>query len=182
LYRKIFEKAAAIASLCRILHIRFKYPGAKINFRCHIAKGCTISCTEGAEMILTDVYISRNVVLIADNCGKMHITRSFIGFDSILVAGEHIEINEHCAIAEMVVIRDQDHVFGDGGLLKESGMNHSPIRLGRNVWVGSKATILRGVSVGDNGVIGASSVVTKNIDQNVLVAGIPAKVLKQIVK
>jgi acetyltransferase-like isoleucine patch superfamily enzyme len=73
----------------------------------------------------------------------------------------------------------------DGGVgvlrLKYPGLDViKPIKIGNNVFIGSNTTIMPGVEVGNNVVIGASSVVTKNVPDNVVVAGIPAKVIKTI--
>ena len=54
------------------------------------------------------------------------------------------------------------------------------ISIGRNVWIGDRVSILSGVSIGDNAIIGAGSIVTHNIPSNSLVAGAPAKVIKQL--
>ena len=56
----------------------------------------------------------------------------------------------------------------------------APIIIGRNVWIGSNATILQGVSIGDNSVVGAGAVVTKDVPANTVVGGIPAKIIKKI--
>jgi acetyltransferase-like isoleucine patch superfamily enzyme len=52
------------------------------------------------------------------------------------------------------------------------------VRVGNNVWIGYGACILRGVSVGDNAIIGTSAVVTRDVPANAVVAGIPAKVIR----
>lgn len=56
----------------------------------------------------------------------------------------------------------------------------APIVLGKNVWVGSNSTILQGVTVGDNAVVAAGAVVNKNVPDNVVVGGVPAKIIKKI--
>ena len=66
---------------------------------------------------------------------------------------------------------------------RNKGLEYAkPIKIGNNVWIGGSVTILSGVTVGNNAVIGAGSVVTKNIDDNCIAAGIPAKVIKRIKK
>lgn len=56
----------------------------------------------------------------------------------------------------------------------------APIVLGRNVWVGSNATILQGVTIGDNAVVAAGAVVTKDVAANTVVGGVPARFIKNI--
>ena len=56
----------------------------------------------------------------------------------------------------------------------------APIVLGRNVWIGSNATILQGVTIGDNAVVAAGAVVTKDVAANTVVGGVPAKFIKSI--
>jgi len=58
--------------------------------------------------------------------------------------------------------------------------NHSAIVLGNNVWVGDSALICKGVTIGDNSIVGAWSVVTKDVPANVVVAGNPAKVIREL--
>ncbi|MBP5394440.1 MAG: hypothetical protein J6Y18_00820 [Candidatus Methanomethylophilaceae archaeon] len=88
-----------------------------------------------------------------------------------------ITIGDGCFIGHQVVFATIDH-----GL--DPAHRHdnfvAPIRLGKNVWVGAHATILRGVTIGDNSVIAAGAVVTKDVPENVVVGGVPAKVIKNI--
>ena len=59
-------------------------------------------------------------------------------------------------------------------------MHPSPVKIGKKVWIGSDCTILPGVKIGDGAVIGAGSVVTKNVHANSIAVGSPARVIKQI--
>ena len=58
--------------------------------------------------------------------------------------------------------------------------HYAPIRIGNRVWIGSGAIITKGVSIGDGAVIAAGAVVTKNVEKNTVVGGVPARVIKTI--
>ena len=55
-----------------------------------------------------------------------------------------------------------------------------PVRLGDNVWLGDRSTVLKGVTIGDNSIVAASSVVTKDVPANVIVAGNPAVIVREL--
>ena len=59
-------------------------------------------------------------------------------------------------------------------------MTPKPVKIGNKVWIGAHATILPGVTIGDGAVVAAGAVVTKDVPSNVVVAGVPAKVIKEI--
>ena len=105
--------------------------------------------------------------------------------------GKDVFINEGCCF--------QDHGgiwIGDGSLIGQqvvmATLDHDldpehrqdmfpgPIRIGRNVWVGAHATILRNVTIGDGAVVAAGAVVTRDVPPNTVVAGVPAKVVKSL--
>ena len=88
-----------------------------------------------------------------------------------------IEIGDDCLIGHNVVLATLNH-----GLQPEDRGNlyPKPIKLERNVWVGSNATITAGVTIGESAVIAAGAVVTKDVPANTVVGGIPAKEIKQI--
>lgn len=83
-----------------------------------------------------------------------------------------VTIGDEVAIAEDVMIRDSDNHQVGGGSRRSS----APVRIGDHVWVGSRATILKGVTVGDGAIIGAGAVVTRDVPARSLVAGVPATV------
>ena len=114
-----------------------------------------------------------------------------IGRGSSIRCLENIVIGSYTAIADKVVISDngnhpidpvfrrkmkEDALDGDMRLWKHS--DHLPIVIGENVWVCEGARINRGVTIGDNAIIAAGAIVTKDVPANSIVAGIPAKVIK----
>ena len=75
-----------------------------------------------------------------------------------------------------IVDSDFHSFFPPEERLKSPGFeNDEPVVIGENVWVGMNVTILKGVSIGKNSVIGASSLVTRNVGENVLFVGVPAR-------
>ena len=93
-----------------------------------------------------------------------------------------INIKKGCLVAEMVVIRDQDHDFNRvNENRKKDKFRTSPICIEENVWLASKATILKGVTIGAGAVIAASAVVKTNVPAMELWGGLPAKFIKKII-
>ena len=111
--------------------------------------------------------------------------------------GQNIHIEGHVTFNAGVCIQDQGGVWiGDGSLIGHNvvlaTLNHdldptkrgnlipAPIVIGKNVWVGSNATILQGVKIGDGAVVAAGAVVTKDVPPDTVVGGVPARVIKNI--
>lgn len=88
-----------------------------------------------------------------------------------------VTLGEGCQIGHNVVFATLDH-----GLLPEDRKTTypAPIVLGRNVWVGSNVTILRGVTIGDNAVVAAGAVVVRDVEADTVVGGVPARTIRKI--
>lgn len=104
---------------------------------------------------------------------------TFINHNAYLMDCAPIKIGSHCFIGPNCGMYTAIHPF----LAKErnKGLEKArPITIGDNVWIGADVTILPGVSIGANSVIGAKSVVTKDIPDNVIALGNPCRVLREI--
>lgn len=88
-----------------------------------------------------------------------------------------IEIGDNVLIGQQVVIATLNH---DLTPEKRGSMLPAPVKIGNNVWVGAHATLLAGVTVGDNAVIAAGAVVNRDVPPNTVVGGVPAKIIKYI--
>ena len=113
------------------------------------------------------VAICKNAILELESC--------FINVNVHLVCRVKIKIGDGTTIAPNVVIRDNEpHKILDG-----RHVPIKPIEIGKHVWIGTGVTILKGVKIGDGAVIGAKSLVNKDIPAKCLAVGVPAKVIKE---
>ncbi|MBQ9708426.1 MAG: sugar O-acetyltransferase [Firmicutes bacterium] len=111
--------------------------------------------------------------------------------------GKNIHIGNNVFINAGCKFQDQGGIYiGDGALIghgvvlatldhdldpaKRQQLHPAPIRIGKGVWIGANATVCKGVTIGDNAVVAAGAVVTGDVPDNVIVGGVPAKVIKQI--
>lgn len=91
-----------------------------------------------------------------------------------------IEIGDDVSIAHAVSILSSSHNYESHDMpIKDQGCEYKKTVIGNNVWLGAKATIMYGKRIGDGAIVGANSVVTRDIDGNSIVAGSPAKVIKE---
>lgn len=118
------------------------------------------------------VYYGADIILFKD--AKLRLGSGFFNSNIKIRCHEKIEIGENVAISHDVTIMDSDAHKG----LWEGYEKTKPIKIGNHVWIGTRVTILKGVTIGDNAIIAAGSVVTKDVPNNTIVAGVPAKVIK----
>jgi acetyltransferase-like isoleucine patch superfamily enzyme len=103
---------------------------------------------------------------------------SFVGCNAVMGAGGGIRIGNYVLIGQGVNIHAESHRFADPArLIREQGVRYRGIVLGDDVWIGSKATILDGVTIGRGAVIGAGAVVTGSVPPYAVVTGVPARVM-----
>lgn len=88
-----------------------------------------------------------------------------------------IEIGDGTLIGHQVVIATLNHAQDP---LSRADMFPKPVKIGKNVWIGAHATILPGVTIGDNAIIAAGAVVNKDVEKNAVAGGVPAKKIKDI--
>lgn len=110
--------------------------------------------------------------------GKLILHGGFINENVQITAGNIVEIGKDATIGRDVVIRSYDgHTICEPRYRKSE-----PITIGEHVWIGQGATILKGVTIGDGAIVASGAIVTKDVPAHAVVAGIPAKVVKENVK
>jgi acetyltransferase-like isoleucine patch superfamily enzyme len=105
--------------------------------------------------------------------------KSVLGQECTISSFQHISIGRECIVADRVMLIDFDHgVVEEDRPIRVQGIYKRDVHIGHNCWIGYGACILRGVTVGDNAIIGTSTVVTKDLPANSVAAGTPARILR----
>lgn len=122
---------------------------------CAFFSGVRLECWPGARISIGNgTYLNRNTEV---------------------VAARSVTIGRDCKIARDVIIMDTDQHELPGTVIVAR-----PVHIGDHAWIGSRAIILKGVTIGAGAVIAAGSVVTKDVPARVVVAGVPARVVRQL--
>ena len=118
----------------------------------------------------------------AIRCHEGHLgigDKTVFGSNNVVNCYLDVEIGAECIFADWIYLTDFDHRFEEPDVpIRSQGIDTSPVRIGDGVWIGEKATILRGVTVGEGAVIGSHALVTADVPPGAIVGGVPARVLK----
>jgi acetyltransferase-like isoleucine patch superfamily enzyme len=120
-----------------------------------------------------DVFLETQLEGCLDIGHRVRINRG-----CVLVSYSSIQIGDDCLIGEYVSIRDADHGIQPGGPMRTQPHEHAPIVIGDDVWLARSAVILKGVTIGSGAVVGANSVVTRDVPPMAIVAGCPARFVR----
>ncbi|WP_194191048.1 DapH/DapD/GlmU-related protein [Clostridium chrysemydis] len=141
-------------------------------------KGFTTGYNCRIEIFDTGLGNSKKLI-IGENCK--------IGDYVHIAAGENVIIGDNCLMASKIYISDINHGDYSGEFEYSSptippdsrSLYTKPVKIGNNVWIGENACVLPGVMIGDGCIVGANSIVNKNIPNNSIVAGSPAEIIKK---
>jgi acetyltransferase-like isoleucine patch superfamily enzyme len=175
-----FSYARLIARLLRKRFFTSYGRRLKLDGLCFIGPGVTLQIGKEARIELgrwswlghgTKVRCHEGVVSIG--------AKTVMGQECTISAFQHVSIGRECVIADRVMLIDFDHgVVEVERPIRLQGIYKRDTRVGNNVWIGYGACILRGVTVGDNAIIGANAVVTTDVPANAVVGGVPARLIR----
>lgn len=138
-----------------------------------------VTLADNAQLTLHgDVILYEGVGVRITESAKLSIgDHTYINRSASIDCTQEITIGDYCAISDNVQILDSDfHPITYNG--KTSTIS-KPVHIGSHVWIGRSAIILKGVTIGDGAIVGAGSVVTRDVPPSCLVAGNPARVIKE---
>jgi acetyltransferase-like isoleucine patch superfamily enzyme len=166
---EIFEILSSLLTTFKYRYIkRCIGKGTIVRSKTRIINSGNVRIADGC-ILQSDVYIragAQGSVVFRRGCMINSFAR-FFGHGGI-------ELGEDTQIGPGVTITTTQHDYDEPGLPEI----FSKVTLGKSVWVGASSTILPGISIGDNSVVGAGSVVTKDLPPNSIAAGVPAKIIK----
>ncbi|WP_293302834.1 acyltransferase [Pedobacter sp. UBA4863] len=121
------------------------------------------------------------VRIVSENEGIIDIGENFFAnYNSCIYADSNsIVIGNDCLVGPDVLIINTNHGVKSGELIRNQPNISKDITIGNDVWIGAKSVILAGVTIGNGAVIAAGSVVNKDIKENSIVGGVPAKFIKE---
>ncbi len=151
----------------------FRFPGAGID----IGDGCLIRSNFWSNLI----GLYQRTIIVAKRGAEISIGKNVGISGSTIYAWDHISIGDNTLIGANCKILDSDlHPLDaeDRNSNNWDAVKTAPISIGANCFIGCNCLILKGVTIGDNSVIGAGSVITKDIPANSVAAGNPAKIIR----
>jgi acetyltransferase-like isoleucine patch superfamily enzyme len=126
--------------------------------------------------------LDRDVTLLAVNDAARIVigARCYINRHTMFDASEHIEVGDDTMIGPFCYLTDHDHIFGPDKAPNQTPLVSAPTRIGPRCWLGAHVSVLKGVTIGEGTVVGAGSVVTKDLPAGVVAVGTPARVVREL--
>lgn len=157
--------------------ILWRLQGARLGPKVNVGPRCVLDrpwrLTAGPRVTL-EAEVS--VKLVEDVATVVVGEGSFLGRGTILDVAQRVEIGAHTLLAPRVMVVDHTHGIEGGVRIDAQPCRSAPVRIGADVWIGTGAVILPGVSIGDGAVIGAQALVRENVPAGAIAAGVPARV------
>jgi acetyltransferase-like isoleucine patch superfamily enzyme len=167
--------------LARFLYLKLRWRGRlHTDGICFVCPGVQLEIDPGATLHLGRWSWLGHGTKIRVHEGEVRIgAKTVVGQECTVSAYQHVSIGRECIIADRVMLIDFDHgVVEVERPIRQQGIYKRDVRVGHNVWLGYGACILRGVTVGDNSIVGTNAVVTRDVPDNAVVGGVPARLIR----
>jgi acetyltransferase-like isoleucine patch superfamily enzyme len=165
----------------RFLRLRVRHPDIVTEGFVFLGRGVEIVARRGYGRVVLGRWVH-----LGDRCslraheGTLRIgDKTVLGREDTLNCYLDLEVGPRCLVADWVYVGDFDHRYDDRDVpVKDQGIVKTPVRIGADVWIGVKASVLRGAQIGDGCVVGAHAVVKGTHPAGAVLAGVPARVLR----
>ena len=165
----------------RFLRLRLLHPQVVTEGMVYLGKGVELSARKDYGRIVLGrwVHIGDGNRLRAHE-GTLRIgDKTVLGRENTLNCYLDLHVGAQCIVADWVYVCDFDHRFDEVGMpIKDQGIVKTPVRIGDDVWLGVKSSVLRGTDVGQGTVVAAHSVVRGTVPPHSVVAGVPGRVVR----
>ncbi|EMR75102.1 acetyltransferase (isoleucine patch superfamily) [Thermoplasmatales archaeon SCGC AB-540-F20] len=156
---------------------------AKIEIKNNVffSNNVEIRAHKESRIIFRDsVKLDRGVRILGTNKSTIELSSKVrIGLYSVINGGDSVFIGTKSLISGFVYIQTSMHRYDDKNYIQDQGYNHSPIRLGEDVWLGAHVTVLPGCNIDNGSIVGSNTVITKSFGKKLIIAGVPAKKIKR---
>jgi acetyltransferase-like isoleucine patch superfamily enzyme len=167
--------------IARWLVLKLRYRGRlKTDGLCFICPRVKLEIGRGATLRVGRWTWIGHGCKIRVHEGEVEIgAKTVMGQECTISAYQHVSIGRECILADRVMLIDFDHgVTEVERPIRLQGIYKRDVRVANNVWIGYGACVLRGVSVGDNSIVGTNSVLTRDVPANAVVGGVPARLIR----
>jgi acetyltransferase-like isoleucine patch superfamily enzyme len=164
----------------RFLRLRLRHPDVVTEGFVFLGRDVEVVARRGYGRVVLGRWVH-----LGDRCslraheGTLRIgDKTVLGREDTLNCYLDLEVGPRCLIADWVYVGDFDHRYDLDVPVKDQGIVKTPVRIGADVWIGVKASVLRGAQIGDGCVVGAHAVVKGSHPAGAVLAGVPARVLR----
>lgn len=165
--------------------VRYRMSGARIGRGCTFEPGIAFQYgwrTRFGNDCIVDAYAQLKCPTAVNPVVRYNIdigNNVFIGRGVIIDANSSVKIGNDTFVAPYCFISDTNHKYADSTTpIRLQGCHYKPVEIGEDVWLGAHVIVLAGVTIGRGCVVGANSVVTRDLPPDVVAAGAPARVIR----
>lgn len=154
--------------------------------KCQVYNAIDVTDTEAQTRAIKDLLgstgdvISVMPVFNCDNGKNIHVGENFLANYNVTILDiAPVTFGDHCMVGPNTLISTVGHPLTPAGRRAHTSLQ-APVTIGNDVWIGGNVSIMPGVTIGNNVVVAAGAVVTKDVPSNSLVAGVPARVIREV--